>query len=139
MELHDLPENKKIILFDGVCNLCDSSVQFIIKKDKKDIFRFVALQSELGVTILRHIGISTSNLDSIVLYEPGDAYYYKAEAVLKIAKSFGGLYTLLSVFSFFPKALNDTIYDYIAKNRYKWYGKKESCMIPSQEVSAKFL
>lgn len=139
MELHELPQNKKIILFDGVCNLCDSSVQFIIKKDKKDIFRFVALQSELGITILKHIGISTSNLDSIVLYEPGEAYYDKAEAVLKIAKSFGGLYTLLSVFSFLPKVLNDTIYDYIAKNRYKWYGKKESCMMPTPEISAKFL
>ena len=110
MELQDLPENKKIILFDGVCNLCDDSVQFIIKKDKKDIFRFVTLQSALGVTILKHIGVSTQNIDSIVLYEPGNAYYFKSEAVLKIAKSFGGLYTLLSVFSFFPKALNDTIF-----------------------------
>ena len=138
MELHDLPQNKKIILFDGVCNLCDSSVQFIIKKDKKDIFRFVALQSELGITILKHIGISRSNY-SIVLYEPGEAYYHKAEAVLKIGKTFGGLYTLLSVFSFLPKVLNDTIYDYIAKNRYKWYGKKESCMMPTPELSDKFL
>ena len=78
----DLPKNKKIILFDGVCNLCESSVQFIIKYDTKDVFRFVALQSELGKEILKHIGISPINIDSIILYEPGIAYYYKSSAAL---------------------------------------------------------
>ncbi|MBU7570755.1 MAG: DUF393 domain-containing protein, partial [Flavobacterium sp.] len=67
----NLPQDKKIILFDGVCNLCDSSIQFIIKHDKKDIFRFVALQSEIGLEIIKHIGIDTSKIDSILLYEPG--------------------------------------------------------------------
>ncbi|PZQ80818.1 MAG: thiol-disulfide oxidoreductase, partial [Flavobacterium johnsoniae] len=85
----NLPQDKKIILFDGVCNLCDSSIQFIIKHDKKDIFRFVALQSEIGLEIIKHIGIDTSKIDSILLYEPGKAYYYKAQAALKIAKELG--------------------------------------------------
>lgn len=135
----NLPQDKKIILFDGVCNLCDSSIQFIIKHDKKDIFRFVALQSEIGLEIIKHIGIDTSKIDSILLYEPGKAYYYKAEAALKIAKELGGIYTAISWFSILPNFLTNTVYDYIARNRYKWYGKKEACMIPTPELKAKFL
>lgn len=135
----NLPQDKKIILFDGVCNLCDSSVQFIIRHDKKDIFRFVALQSEIGLEIIKHIGIDTSKIDSILLYEPGKAYYYKAQAALKIAKELGGIYTAISWFSILPNFLTNKVYDYIAKNRYKWYGKKEACMIPTPELKAKFL
>lgn len=135
----DIPKNKKIILFDGVCNLCDAAVQFIIKHDKKDIFRFVALQSDLGQEITKHIGIDTKNIDSIILYQPGIAYYYKSEAVFEIAKSLGGIFYLGTIFSIFPTSFNNRIYDYIAKNRYKWYGKKESCMIPTKELQAKFL
>ena len=137
--MKNLPENKKIILFDGVCNLCDSTVQFIIKHDKKDVFRFVALQSELGQEIINHIGIDISKTDSIILYEPGHAYYYKAEAALKIAGHLGGIYSLLGILSILPNWLNNKVYDYIAKNRYKWYGKKEECMIPTPEMKAKFL
>ena len=135
----NLPQDKKIILFDGVCNLCDSSIQFIIKHDKKDLFRFVALQSEIGMEITKHIGVDTSKIDSILLYEPGKAYYYKAEAALKIAKELGGIYTAISWFGILPKFLTNSVYDYIAKNRYKWYGKKDACMIPTPELKAKFL
>lgn len=135
----ELPENKKIVLFDGVCNLCDATVQELIKKDKKDVFRFVALQSDLGMEITKHIGIDTTEIDSIVLYEPGKAYHIKAEAAIEIAKSIGGIYTLLGIFSIFPNWLKNSVYDYVAKNRYKWYGKKESCMIPTPELKAKFL
>lgn len=139
MEISDLPKEKKIILFDGVCNLCDTSVQFIIKKDKKDSYRFVSLQSELGQKIIKHIGIDLTKIDSIVLYEPGIAYYLKAEAALKIAAGLNGLYPFLKLFSVLPKSLTNLVYDYIAKNRYKWYGKKESCMIPTLELKSKFL
>ena len=135
----DLPKDKKIILFDGVCNLCESSVQFVIKHDKKDIFRFVAIQSDLGQEIIKHIGIDISKTDSIILYEPGIAYYYKSEAALRIAKELGGIYGLLRLFSVFPQALLNSIYDYVAKNRYQWYGKKEACLIPTLELRAKFL
>jgi predicted DCC family thiol-disulfide oxidoreductase YuxK len=135
----NLPKNKKIILFDGVCNLCNSAVQFIIKHDKKDVFRFVALQSELGQEILTYIGIDSKNIDSIVLYEPGVAYYYKSDAALQIAKSLNGLYSLGVIFKIIPIGIRNKLYDYIAKNRYKWYGKKESCMIPSPELKMKFL
>lgn len=135
----DLPKNKKIILFDGVCNLCNSAVQYVIEHDKKDVFRFVALQSELGHEILSHIGIDQKNIDSIVLYEPGVAYYYKSTAAIEIAKQFGGLFNLGSVFRIIPAGLRDSVYDYVAKNRYKWYGKMESCIIPTPELKAKFL
>ena len=139
MEISDLPKDKKIILFDGVCNLCDSSVQFVIKHDKKDVFRFVSLQSELGQKIINHIGISGLNIDSTVLYEPEKGYYYKAEVAFRILKELNGIYQCLLVFSIFPKSILNNIYDYVAKNRYEWFGKKESCMIPTPELQSKFL
>lgn len=137
--MQDLPPNKKIILFDGVCNLCDLAVQFVIKHDTKDVFRFVALQSELGQEILHHIGVNLKNIDSIILYEPGVAYYYKSSAAIQIANSLGGLFHFGTVFKIIPTEISNQFYDYIAKNRYKWYGKKESCMIPTEELKSKFL
>lgn len=135
----NLPLNKKIILFDGVCNLCSSAVQFVIKNDKKDVFRFVALQSELGIQILNQIGVNPKNIDSIILYEPGVAYYYKSQAAIQISNHLGGLWSLVTIFKIVPKGISNLLYDYIAKNRYKWYGKNESCMIPNPELKAKFL
>lgn len=135
----NLPENKKIVLFDGVCNLCDASVQFIYKHDKEDIFKFVAIQSELGQKIIAHLGIDTSKTDSIILYEPGVAYYFKAEAALRIAKELKSWHSILYIFIKVPDFIKNSVYDYIAKNRYKWYGKKDACMLPTPELRAKFL
>lgn len=137
--MFNLPENKKIILFDGVCNLCDASVQFIIKNDKNDVFRFVAIQSELGQQLIKYLGIDTSKTDSIILYEPGIAYYFKAEAALRIAKELKSWYKILYIFIKIPNGIKNGVYDFIAKNRYKWYGKKEACMIPTPELKKKFL
>jgi len=119
--------------------LCNSSVQFVIKYDKKDVFRFAALQSEIGEKILKHIAIDPKNIDSIILYEPGVAYYYKSSAAIEIAKQLGGFWNLSTVFKIIPAFLRNPVYDYVAKNRYKWYGKQESCMIPTPELKAKFL
>ena len=135
----NIPKDKKIILFDGVCNLCDSAVQMIIKHDTEDIFRFVALQSDLGQKIIQHLGIDVQKIDSIILYQPGFAYYFKSEAALEIAKNLGGIFYFATLFSILPISFNNYIYDYIAKNRYKWYGKKEACLIPTKEMQAKFL
>jgi predicted DCC family thiol-disulfide oxidoreductase YuxK len=135
----NLPKNKKIILFDGVCNLCNTTVQFVITHDKKDLFRFVALQSDLGQNIIKYIGIDTQDTDSVILYEPGIAYYIKSEAALEIAKHLSGGIALLSVFKILPTTLSNSLYDYIAKNRYKWFGKKEHCMIPTAALKSKFL
>ena len=135
----DLPKNKKIILFDGVCNLCDAAVQFVIQHDKKDEFRFVALQSELGQQILKHIGINPANIDSVILYQPGIAYYYKSAAAIEIARSLGGFLHFGTIFKLIPTGIRNQLYDYVAKNRYKWYGKKETCLVPSAENKTKFL
>ena len=137
--MEKLPKDKKIILFDGLCNLCDSAVQFIIKHDKKDVFRFVSLQSDIGKEISNYLGMNSEELNSIIVYQPGYAYYYKSEAVFEIAKELGGIYSLSTIFSILPSSITDSIYDYIAENRYKWYGKKESCMIPTPSLKSKFL
>lgn len=133
------PEGKKIILFDGFCNLCESSVQFVIKHDKKDIFRFVALQSDLGKEIVNHIGLATKHIDSVILYEPGISYNYKSAAAIEIAKDLGGIFHFGTLFRIIPSSLRNMLYDYVAKNRYLWYGRKESCLIPSAEIISKFL
>lgn len=134
-----LPKDKKIILFDGVCNLCNNAVNFIIEHDKKDVFRFASLQSELGQKLTSERGIDPEELDSIVLIEPGVVYFKKSTAALEISKELSGAYSMLKYFSFLPEGLRDAIYDLIANNRYKWFGKKESCMIPTPELKAKFL
>ncbi|MCW8981441.1 thiol-disulfide oxidoreductase DCC family protein [Altibacter sp.] len=128
----------KIILFDGVCNLCNSSVVFIIKRDKKDVFRFAALQSNVGMVLVNEHDIDTSKTDSIILID-GNKSYEKSSAALRIAKELSGAYPLLYGFMIIPKFIRNRIYDYIAKNRYRWYGKKESCMIPTPELKSKFL
>lgn len=135
----DLPTNKTIILFDGVCNLCNGAVNWMIDRDRRDQFRFVSLQSELGQQITRHIGVDTARIDSILWYQPGVAYYYKSDAALKIASQLGFPLALWTVFRVLPRALRDGVYDRIAKNRYRWFGKTEQCRIPTPELKSKFL
>lgn len=130
--------DKKIILFDGVCNLCNNSVTFVIKRDKKDKFRFAALQETAGQQLVEQYGIDTSKTDSIILIEHNKAYI-KSTAALRIARHLGGLYPLAYAFMIIPNFIRNWVYDYVARNRYKWYGKKESCMIPTPELRSKFL
>ena len=134
-----LPEHKKLILFDGVCNLCDASVQYIIKHDRKDVFRYTALQSEVGQEIISKFNIDTSKTDSILLYSQDKGISYKSTAALKIAGKLDFPINLMVVFLVVPAFIRNWVYDYIAKNRYKWYGKKEACMIPTPELKSKFL
>ncbi|MBZ9631762.1 thiol-disulfide oxidoreductase DCC family protein [Salegentibacter sp. LM13S] len=135
----ELPKDKKIVLFDGVCNLCNNAVTFIIEHDKKDVFRFASLQSEIGKKLVEERGMDPEELDSIVLIDPGVAYYRKSTAALEISRELSGGYSLLKNFSFIPEGLRDGIYNFVANNRYKWYGKKESCMIPTPKLKSKFL
>jgi predicted DCC family thiol-disulfide oxidoreductase YuxK len=135
----DLPKEKKIVLFDGVCNFCNASVRFIIKRDKKDLFRFASLESKLGQKLTSERGINTSDIDSIILIDPGNAYYIKSSAALEISKDLSGLYPALSVFLFLPESFRNLIYDFIARNRYQWFGKSETCPMPSPEEQSKFL
>jgi len=134
-----LPQHKQLVLFDGVCNLCDASVQYIIKHDKDNAFLFTALQSEVGQQIIKEFNIDTNKIDSIILYSNEYGISYKSTAALKIASKLGFPRNLLSVFLIIPSIIRNWVYDYIAKNRYKWYGKKEECMIPTPDLKSKFL
>ena len=134
-----LPEHKKLILFDGVCNLCNNTVQYVIKHDDKDRFRFAALQSEIGQSIIDKYQIDTSKVDSILLYSEKHGLKIKSTAALHIARHLGFPYRLLSIFLIVPPFIRNWVYDFVAKNRYKWYGQREECMIPTPELKSKFL
>lgn len=138
-DLNSLPKNTQIILFDGVCNLCSGAIQFVIKRDKNKIFRYTSLQSELGRQLLKERKIDPKKTDSIILIQPNIAYYIKSSAALQASKKLNGFYPLLSIFLIIPRHIRDWIYDFIAKNRYKWFGKKETCWIPTPELKELFL
>ncbi|WP_178988801.1 thiol-disulfide oxidoreductase DCC family protein [Winogradskyella schleiferi] len=136
----EIPNNKQLVLFDGVCNLCNASVLFVIKRDKKDKFLFAPLQSTIGKEIIEKFNIDTEKTDSILLYNPEkDKLTYKSTAALLVASHLGFPTSFLSIFLIVPTFIRNWVYNYIAKNRYKWYGKKESCMIPTPELKAKFM
>ncbi len=103
------------------------------------MFRYAALQSEIGEKLIAERGIDTSKVDSIILIEPGIAYFVKSDAALRIGQEFGGLWQALAIFTWIPKVFRDAIYNLIAKNRYRWFGRKDACMIPTPELQAKFL
>ncbi|AXI09218.1 thiol-disulfide oxidoreductase [Oceanobacillus zhaokaii] len=127
----------KIILFDGVCNFCSNSVNFIIKRDKHATFKFGSLQSDIGIKLKNQTNLP-EDTDSIVLMEDGK-YYDKSTAALRISKELDGFWKFLYVFIIVPKPLRDLAYNYLAKNRYKWFGKKDQCMLPSPEIKSRFL
>jgi len=129
---------KSIILFDGVCNLCNSSIDFIFKRDKKDQFLVGALQEDPGEFILKKFHAKPDYLDSLVLVENGKIYF-RSTAALKIARNLSGLWPIFYVFIILPAFLRDPIYDWIGKNRYRWFGKKNTCRIPTPEEKSKFL
>lgn len=127
-----------IVLFDGVCNLCNKTVKFIIRRDSKAKFRFASVQSESGQLLLRQLGLPVDRFDSIV-YISDDKFYLKSTAVLTILSKLGRGWQLLSFLIVFPLFLRDRVYDFVAKWRYKWFGHRESCIIPAPENSDRFL
>ena len=131
-------DNKRIILFDGLCNLCDSSVQFIIKRDSRGYFKFASLQSPLGQYMLHKFDLPATQLYSIILIK-GNVLFQKSNAALEIVKDLDRLWPVLYIFKIVPRVLRDWIYDIIARNRYSWFGKKDSCMIPTPDLKSRFL
>lgn len=129
---------KQIILFDGVCNFCNFWVNFIIKRDKKDLFRFAALQSDKAREFSAKFNFDTSSMNTFVLIE-GEKFFTKSTAALMICKQLNGPIKILSLFIFFPKFFRDFIYDLVAKNRYKFFGKRDSCRVPTEKEKEKFL
>ena len=134
----DLLDEHAVVLFDGVCNLCNSSVNFIIDRDPAGYFKFAALQDEAVQPLLNRFDLSADYLDSIVLIEDGHCYA-KSAAALRIARRLEGAWPLLYVFNAVPRALRDVLYDWIANNRYRWFGKRDACRIPTPELRARFL
>ncbi|WP_323788976.1 thiol-disulfide oxidoreductase DCC family protein [Psychroserpens sp.] len=134
-----LPKHKQLILFDGVCNLCNSSVLYVIKHDQDERFMFAPLQSAAGKQIIEKFNIDTSKTDSILLYSSEKGLSIKSSAALHIAKHLGFPRNLMTVFFIIPTFIRNWVYDFVARNRYKWYGKKDACMIPTPELTSKFL
>ena len=130
---------EQIVLFDGVCNLCNSSVNFIVDRDPKVRFKFAALQSEKGQELLSQIlRANESSFDSIVLIS-NNSVYIKSSAALRIARHLNGLWPILYSFIIIPKPIRDFVYDFIAKNRYKWFGKSDACRIPTPDLQSRFI
>ncbi len=134
----EISEDGPIILFDGVCNLCSGFVQFVVPRDPVGKFRFASLQSDIAKELLAEHDLPTDELESIVLIE-GDESYVKSSAVIRIATLLGGIYSLLWPFQFLPRFVRDRVYDFVADHRYKWFGKKDQCMIPEGDVQSRFV
>ncbi len=127
-----------IVLFDGVCNLCNASVQFILERDAKERFRFASLQSEAGQQLLQQFHLPTNDFDTFLLVE-GDTYYTRSTAALRVARNLHGAWKYMYVFIAVPKFLRDAVYGFVARNRYQWFGKQETCWMPTPELKARFL
>ena len=138
-DMQYIPKDKLLILFDGVCDLCNGFVRFVIDRDAQDVFRFASLQSDIGQQFIKNKNLDPSKTDTIILVTANGDYNIKSTAVLKIVKRFGGLWSLAQLLWLLPVFIRNLAYDFVAKNRYKWFGKKDSCMIPTEELKAKFI
>ena len=127
-----------VILFDGVCNLCNGAINFVLRHDKKGIFRFASLQSEAGQQLLAAYGLDARELNSFFLVENGKVYK-KSAAALRVMNHFSWYWKELQILRIVPYFLRDAIYDFVAHNRYKWFGKRQECMVPTPELQKRFL
>ena len=134
----ELPRDKYLILYDGECNLCHSVVQKIIVYDNKDVFRFLAQNSEKGQIVCQSHGVKNT-LESIILISPTGKKLEKSAAVFAIAAQLPKRFLWIQCFRIFPKSLCDRLYDYIARKRYFWFGKSASCLLPTPEIKHRFL
>ena len=131
-------EEHPIILFDGVCNFCNGAISFVLKQDKKGVFLFAPLQSEAGQKLLQQYKLPTKEFDSFVLIDNGQVYT-KSAASLRVMNKLPWYWKETQVLKIIPATFRDAIYDFIARNRYKWFGKKKQCMVPTPEIRSRFL
>ncbi|MES2850725.1 MAG: DCC1-like thiol-disulfide oxidoreductase family protein [Bacteroidota bacterium] len=131
-------DNNPVILFDGICNFCDGAVNFTIKKDKQKKIKFAPLQSEAGRQLLLQYGLPENYMSSFLFVENGKVYS-RSTAVLRVCKYLKGLWPLCYAFIIVPPFIRNAVYNFVGKNRYKWFGQKEECMIPTPDVRARFL
>ena len=130
--------SEKIILFDGVCNLCNSTIQKVIENDAKNQFKFASLQSEFGQNFLEKNNLSQRDFNTMILVD-GTSFYTQSDAALRIGKELKGIYQFSGLLFIFPKFIRNSVYNFVSKNRYKWFGKRESCWLPTPELQQKFL
>jgi len=130
--------NFPIILFDGVCNLCNASVQWVLKRDRAGQFRFAALQSETGQRLLAAHGLAQESFDTVVLAD-GEQLYTRSDAALEIARRLGRPWSWLAIFNWLPQRLRNAVYDWVARHRYRWFGRQETCMLPRPEWKERFV
>ena len=127
-----------VVYFDGVCNLCNSAVNFLIDQDKQDRLKFASLQSEAGKAVLHRSGLPEADYDSFILVKNGQLFQ-KSEAVLEVVRLLGGGWSLLYIFKMIPRAWRDWLYTQVAQNRYLWFGKRTQCRLPTPELRTRFL
>ncbi|MCK6694618.1 MAG: thiol-disulfide oxidoreductase DCC family protein [Thermoanaerobaculia bacterium] len=130
--------NFPVILFDGVCNLCNVSVQWVLKRDQKGQFRFAALQSGTGQRLLERFGQNRESFDTVVLVD-GDRLFTRSDAAIEIARRLGKPWSWLALLRWIPKRLRDAAYDIVARHRYRWFGRRETCMLPRPEWKERFV
>lgn len=133
-----MTDQSPILLFDGVCNLCNRSVQFVLKRDTHKKFRFASLQGKAGQELLQKFNLPLTNFNSFIVVE-GNRFYTRSAAILRMLKILGGGWKLLYGFMIVPRFIRDGIYNLIARNRYSWFGKREECWVPTPELRARFL
>lgn len=127
-----------LILFDGVCNLCNWSVQFILRHDKTAVFTFASIQSDVGREIYRFSGLDPDDIQTFLLLTKGQVLL-RSDAAIGVARQFGGLWRLFIAFKVIPRGLRDWAYSFVARHRYRWFGRRDTCMIPSEDVRRRFL
>jgi predicted DCC family thiol-disulfide oxidoreductase YuxK len=127
-----------IVFFDGVCNLCNGAVNFLIGQDKQQKLKFASLQSKAGEAVLRRYNLPDTDYESFILLK-GDKLYQKSDAALEVARLLGGVWWGLYVFKLIPRFLRDAVYSWIARHRYQWFGRKETCRLPTPELQGRFL
>lgn len=132
------PKESHIVLFDGHCNLCNGLVQFIIKRDPTAKFKFAALQSNVGKQMLQDVGFAKENLGTIVFIQGSEAYV-RSDAALRIAKALGGAWSLVYVLRVVPRRFRDAVYAFVAERRYRWFGRQDSCMVPTADTARRFI
>jgi len=131
-------EDHALVLFDGICNFCSGSVLFIIRRDPKGYFRFAALQTESGIMLMKKHNINLTKTDSIILIE-NNKVYYRSSAALRIARKLKGGWKLFYAAMIIPPFIRNFFYDLVARNRYRWFGKRDHCFVPDQNVKGRFI
>lgn len=134
----DFPDANPIIIFDGVCVMCSAWARFILRQDRSERYRLLPAQSELGTALYRHYGLDPVNYETNVLIENGMAYF-KSTGTIRMFVSLGLPWSLMAVFRVIPEGIRDQAYEFIARNRYRWFGRRESCFIPTESEKARFL